>query len=163
MRRIVIFILSTLVIVVCDQVTKFWVVSSIPVNRAIEVIPGFFELVHARNPGAAFGMFSQSASEYRSLFFIAISVVALAVILWFIITTKEMDAYLLAGYIFFFGGAAGNLIDRILYGEVIDFLDFYVGTFHWPAFNVADSSLCIGTACFFLHVFRKPSQEAPAE
>lgn len=163
MRRIVLFFVSALIIVVCDQVTKYWVVSSIPINRAIEIVPGFFDLVHARNPGAAFGMFSQSTVSYRSAFFIAVSVVALVVILWLVVTSKELDGWLLAGYTLFFGGAAGNLIDRLLYGEVIDFLDFYVGGLHWPAFNVADSSLCAGTACFFLHVLRKPSQEVPAE
>ncbi len=161
MRRIVFFTLTALAIIVLDQVTKHWIVTSIPVNRAVEIIPGFFDLVHARNPGAAFGIFSRSTAGYRSAFFIAISAVALVVILWLVITTREPDAYLLAGYTFFFGGAAGNLIDRILYGEVIDFLDFYVGAIHWPAFNVADSALCIGTACFFLHVFLKSPQESP--
>lgn len=161
MRRIVFFTLVALVIIVLDQVTKLWIVSSIPVNRAVEVIPGFFDLVHARNPGAAFGIFSRSAAGYRSAFFIAISAVALVVILWLLITTREPDVYLLAGYTLFFGGAAGNLIDRVLYGEVIDFLDFYVGAVHWPAFNVADSALCLGTACFFLHVFLKAPEESP--
>lgn len=163
MRRILLFALCALAVVVCDQATKYAIVSSIPVNHAVEIIPGFFDLVHARNPGAAFGMFSQSTAGYRSTFFIAISIAALVVILWLVITTREMDGYLLVGYTLFFGGAAGNLIDRLLYGEVIDFLDFYVRNVHWPAFNVADSALCAGTACFFLHVFRKPPQEAPKE
>jgi signal peptidase II len=72
-------------------------------------------------------------------------------IIWIVAASKQIDSYLLVGLSFFFGGATGNLVDRLRFGEVIDFVDVYVRSFHWPAFNVADASLCVGTAVLFLH------------
>ena len=103
-----------------------------------------------------------SDSAFRSIFFLLITFVALAIILWMVIFSREMDLFLFSGYALFFGGALGNLTDRIRFGEVTDFLDFHVAGLHWPAFNVADSALCAGTAFFFLHfLFRKRSSASP--
>ena len=133
-------------VIVADQVTKYLVTTSIPLHRGIEIIPGFANLVHARNPGAAFGIFADSTSNLRSLFLLLVSVAALVCIIWIVAASKQIDSYLLVGLSFFFGGATGNLVDRLRFGEVIDFVDVYVGSYHWPAFNVADASLCVGTA-----------------
>lgn len=147
-RWLVLAIVSA-TIVVADQVTKYLVLSSVPLNTGYDVVPGLLNLVHVRNPGAAFSI--GSAWDFRRLFFILVSVVAVMAIIWIVASSEEMDRALAIGYSLFVGGALGNLVDRIRFGEVVDFLDFYWGTVHWPAFNVADSALCVGVACFFWH------------
>ncbi|MGB6067361.1 MAG: signal peptidase II [Desulfomonilaceae bacterium] len=150
-KKILVFIVIALVVLVSDQVTKYLVAASIPFRGGVEIIPGFVNLVHTRNPGAAFGILADSSSHLRSLFLVLVSVVALVGIVWMVGTSECVDSYLLVGLALFFGGAAGNLVDRVRFGEVIDFIDVYVGSYHWPAFNVGDASLCVGTALFFLH------------
>jgi signal peptidase II len=148
----------SILVIAADQFTKHLVLTYVPLSGGFELLHGYMDLVHARNPGAAFGIMAGSLWGFRSSFFVIISIVALAVILWMLIRYKESGFLLVVGYAFFFGGAAGNLVDRIRYGEVIDFLDLHVAGIHWPAFNVADSALCIGTALFFLHFFiKKPT------
>lgn len=153
------FGLGALVVVVLDQVTKYLVASYIPLHESIPVIAGYVSLVHVRNPGAAFGILSEFGGIPRGVFFVLVSIVALAVILWLVVTSKENDPWLLGGYTLFFGGALGNLVDRFRFGEVVDFLDVHMGPYHWPAFNVADSALCVGTAVFFAYFLlkRKPA------
>jgi signal peptidase II len=144
------------VIVVADQYTKSLVAAHVPLNSAVEIIPGWFDIVHARNPGAAFGILSGSTWTWRPAFFLLISGIAFAVILWFVLSPEDPGLLLLTGYALFFGGATGNFIDRIRVGEVLDFLDLHSGPYHWPAFNVADAALCAGTALFFLYfLFRR--------
>lgn len=151
-QKLVIFGIITMAIVLADQASKSLILSSIKVDDGFSVIPGFFNIVHARNPGAAFGIFSDSFSGFRSLFFITVSVIALVTICVLVARSREVEWSLLMGYVCFFGGALGNLIDRIRFGEVVDFLDFHIRGFHWPAFNVADASLCVGIGFFFIHL-----------
>ncbi|MEJ2717601.1 MAG: signal peptidase II [Deltaproteobacteria bacterium] len=156
--KYVIFGLVACLVFAADQFTKYLVLTHVPLNRGFEIVRGYVDLVHARNPGAAFGIMAGSLWGLRPTFFLLISIAALGIILWMLIRFKDSGLMLILGYAFFFGGAAGNLLDRIRYGEVIDFLDVHVADVHWPAFNVADSALCIGTALFFLHFFiRKPA------
>lgn len=138
-------------VIVLDQVTKWLVTRSIGWNDGITIWPNFINLVHVRNPGAAFGIMSQNAGYIRWTFLAGVSVAALLVVLWLVVRSRDYDGYLLTAYGFFFAGAAGNLIDRLRYGEVIDFIDVYVGKYHWPAFNVADSVLCIGVGLFVIY------------
>jgi signal peptidase II len=148
------------VILVADQVTKQMVIESIPLMRGIDLVPGFVDLVHVRNPGAAFGIMSRADWDFRKLFFILISVAALAVIIGLFVTSRELPWRMVIGYSLFFGGALGNLVDRIRFGEVIDFLDVHWGQYHWPAFNVADSALCVGVGLFALHILTTREKEA---
>ncbi len=135
------------------------VVESIPLHTGIEVITGFFDLAHVRNPGVAFGMMAGSAWSFQRVFLILLSLAAMAAIMWVIYSSAAIELGLLAGYSLFFGGALGNVIDRIRYGEVIDFIDVHWGNVHWPAFNVADSALCVGAGLFLIHfVFKKNSE-----
>ena len=158
-RTLLVFISVVALIVIADQATKALVAASVPLDRGVELVPGILDIVHARNPGAAFGMFSQSVSPWRRLFFIGISIVALAVILWLVLESPRIEGFLLGGYSLFFGGTLGNLVDRVRFGEVIDFINVHWGKFYWPAFNVADSALCIGTALFLLHFLRQKGAE----
>ncbi len=151
-RKFLVLAIIALAIVLVDQATKYLILSRITVDHGFEVIPGFFNIVHVRNPGSAFGMFSNSSSGFRGLFFVLISVAAVVTIGSLVALARELDRFLLFGYACFFGGALGNLIDRIRFGEVVDFLDFHVGSLHWPAFNVADTMLCVGIGFFFIHL-----------
>lgn len=113
------------------------------------MIDNFFAITHIRNPGVAFGLFAEGPSEYKTYLFIAFSVIAIVAILVFFHQTPQKNRMVRIGLILIFSGAIGNLIDRILYQEVIDFLDFFYGSYHWPAFNIADSCITIGVLLMF--------------
>jgi signal peptidase II len=138
-------------VVLADQCTKEIVASRLPLNSGMEVIPGYFNLVHVRNPGAAFGIMADSQSRFRPVFLLLVSAAALIIILWTVTVSGDVGWLVLAACGLFFGGAVGNLVDRVRFGEVMDFLDFHAGALHWPAFNVADSALCVGTGLLFIH------------
>jgi signal peptidase II len=133
--------------VALDQVTKYLILKNLSVYDSREIFP-FLHIVHVKNTGAAFGMFQTLGST----FFIILSAVAIL----FIIYLLAQRTYNTFGLSLILGGALGNLIDRICYGKVVDFIDFSVGSFHWPAFNVADSALTIGiTIIIAAHFFKK--------
>ena len=110
--------------------------------EVITVIPGFFNLTYVRNRGAAFGMLAGVPGIWRSAFFIVVTVIAIAAIV--LLIRKTSERLLVAAFSLIAGGALGNLIDRIRYGEVVDFIDWYVRSHHWPTFNVADSAISVG-------------------
>jgi signal peptidase II len=143
------FALISTGIVLLDQASKTAVTESIAVNEAFDVIPGFLALAHARNPGAAFGLMGGLESSLRSVLLISFSVTAAAFLLWMLVRDRAHHWITLAALGLFFGGAVGNLIDRVRLGEVRDFIDVYVGAYHWPAFNLADPARCAGAGGFF--------------
>jgi signal peptidase II len=144
------------VIILLDQVSKEIVLRSIPVYTTIPVVDGFFNLTHIHNPGGAFGLMADFSPVVRSIIFLFISSLAVGLIFYFYKKTPAHYAWLSAAFAMIFGGAIGNLIDRIRFGIVVDFLDFYLGNLHWPAFNVADSAISIGIGIFLYHlVFKK--------
>ncbi len=151
-RKFFVLGIIALAIVLADQATKYLILSGIRVDHGYELIPGLLNIVHVRNPGSAFGMFANSSPAFRGLFFVLISVAAVVTIGVLVAAAQSLDRFLLFGYACFFGGALGNLIDRIRLGEVVDFLDFHIGSLHWPAFNVADTMLCVGIGFFFIHL-----------
>lgn len=155
LRRAIIFFGISLSVIALDQVTKIQVVNSVALNHGYSVITDYLDVVHVRNSGAAFGFFSGSRGSLNRIILAVVSVSALVVIIGMTFWIPEAGVLSLVALALFFGGAAGNLIDRIIYGEVIDFIDVHVGSIHWPAFNVADSSLCLGAALFCLHIFRQ--------
>ncbi len=118
------------------------------------VIDNFFAITHIRNPGVAFGLFADGPSEYKTYWFIGFSIIAIVAILIFFHQTPPKNKMVRIALILIFSGAIGNLIDRILYHEVIDFLDFFVGGYHWPAFNIADSCITIGVLLMFVDLIR---------
>jgi signal peptidase II len=146
----VVYFAVIIVVIVADQVTKALIVDAMRLYESWEIIPGFFNLVYVTNSGAAFSFLADSNSPWRHYFFLcigAVALVGLSVAHWKL--RKENGLYSLA-LALIAGGAAGNLIDRVRFGSVIDFLDFYLGSYHWPAFNVADSAICIGVGLFLL-------------
>lgn len=125
----------------------------VPLHYSISIIEGFFNITHIRNPGVAFGLFAGYQSEYKALFFIIVSLIAIIAILIIFHQSPDEKISVRVGLILIFSGAVGNLIDRILHKEVIDFLDFFQNGSHWPAFNVADSCITIGVSFMIFDLF----------
>jgi signal peptidase II len=138
-------------VVVLDQITKWLVLDKMRLYQQIPIIPGFFNLTHIRNPGGAFGFMAGGSPGVRNLIFLGVAILAMGLIVYFYRSTPRTYPYLAAALAGIFGGAVGNLIDRLRFGEVVDFLDFYLGAYHWPAFNVADSAITVGIAVFVMH------------
>ncbi len=144
------FGLIAALVVIADQLTKGWVKASLAVYDGFVVIPGFFNLVHVRNTGVAFGFLAGNSGSWRPWFFGTISCLALIIIGFMFRHFRDQGFYYLFALALIAGGAVGNLIDRICYGSVIDFLDFYYNSWHWPAFNVADSAIVVGAGFFLI-------------
>lgn len=150
------FAIVVALVVMLDQLSKTMVLTYIPLHKIITVIPGFFNLTHVHNPGGAFSFMAQNNSPLRHWIFLGAAILALCLILYFYHQTPKTHPLLAAALAMIFGGAVGNLIDRVRFGEVVDFLDVYVTTFHWPTFNVADSSVVVGVCVFIGHmIFKK--------
>lgn len=139
-------------VVVLDQFTKWLVMANMPLHRSIAIIPGFFNLTHIHNPGGAFGFMAAGSPGLRNLLFLGVATVAMVLIIYFYRSTPRNYPLLATALALIFGGAVGNIIDRLRFGVVVDFLDFYVGAYHWPAFNVADSAITVGITIFIGHV-----------
>jgi signal peptidase II len=146
MKKAIAVLLITGAVIFLDQITKYLIINNLSFYDSIEVFP-FLHVVSLRNAGAAFGSFK----SFGSGFFIAISIGAIL----FVINLLIKGMYNTFGLSLVLGGAIGNLIDRIRFGNVVDFVDFNIGNFHWPAFNVADSALTIGITLMFLTSFLK--------
>lgn len=139
-----------LVIVVFDQATKIWIDSTMRLYESIPIIDGF-NLTYVRNTGAAFSMLADMSETYRVPFFLVVAAIAIIGIFFFVRSTPTAQTVVLVACGFVLGGAVGNVIDRVAYGSVIDFLDVYYGSWHWPAFNVADSFISIGVILLLGH------------
>lgn len=147
------------VIILLDQITKALVLRYLPFNKNLPVVEGFFNLTHIHNPGGAFGLMANLSPTLRSIVFLFISSLAVGLIFYFYKKTPARYTWLTAAFALIFGGAIGNLIDRIRFGIVVDFLDFYIGNLHWPAFNIADSAISIGIGIFLYHLLFKKMPE----
>ncbi len=137
-----------------DRITKSVIESRVATWETIVVIPGFFNIVHTRNPGAAFSLLATAEAGWRSALLVGLSMVAvalLAVLLWRSPQPGGAPRWALS---LMLGGALGNLYDRLITGEVTDFLEFYLGRFRWPAFNLADSAISLGAAWIVLDLWR---------
>ncbi len=154
-KNYILFIIIAMALIAMDQVTKSLVNSYIVLHQSMPVIDGFFNLVHVRNPGAAFGFLARAPEYFRSAFFIAVTIGAVVMILYFFKKNEVKDITLILALSLIFGGALGNLIDRIRFGEVVDFLDVYVSNHHWPAFNVADSAISIGAILLLVSMIKR--------
>ncbi|MBU1568772.1 MAG: lipoprotein signal peptidase [Proteobacteria bacterium] len=157
---IVVYFALILCTIVLDQLTKAWIVDSLRLYESVEIVPGFFNLVHVTNSGAAFSLLADVDSPWRHYFFLSIGSLAMVGLTVAYLKLRKVNKYYSLALALIAGGAAGNLIDRIRFGAVIDFLDLYVGRYHWPAFNVADSAICVGAGLFLvLNIFEVRNQE----
>ena len=146
------------VVFAADRLTKLWIETSMSLTEVHTVIPGFFDIVHSQNRGAAFSLFAESSSAWRAFFLIGVAAVAMVFIAGMLWSAARLDRATRVALALIFGGAAGNLFDRIATGTVTDFLDFYVGRLHWPAFNLADSAIVIGSGLLLLDLLKPKRQ-----
>ena len=144
-----------------DQVTKTLIAQSLEIGQHVPILAGFFDLTHMRNPGAAFSFLAQAPEWFRQPFFLVATGVAIVALLFFILYAQEEGTLLVVAAASILGGAIGNLIDRLLYGEVIDFLLFYWRDWAWPAFNVADSCITLGVVGLLWASWKQSSATPP--
>ena len=143
-----------------DQLTKLWIVDRFNYGERWVVIPDFFNLTHVRNPGGAFSFLATMSEEFRQAFFLGTGVIAIVLLLAFFrrLENEEWRSAVAIGGVL--GGAIGNLMDRVVYGEVIDFLDFRLfGGYIWPTFNLADSWIVVGVGILMLETFLEPNSD----
>ncbi len=150
-----------LVILVLDQATKLYVDANFRLHETVPVIRDVFHLTYVRNKGAAFGILAESA--VRIPFFIGVSIIAMLGILWYIKRIRDNQRLALIALSMIFSGAFGNLIDRVRLGEVIDFLDVFWRSYHWPAFNVADSAITVGVTLLFIDMWAEDRNKSAIE
>jgi signal peptidase II len=148
-------LLIALAVLLLDRVTKWAIAQTIPLEDAMNVIPGFFRLTHLENTGAAFSLFADSPSPFRTTLLIIFSVAALAVVSVLLWKDRNVFHSGTLALSLILGGAVGNLWDRLSAGKVTDFLNFYIGAHHWPPFNVADSAIVVGALLLFMRMLRK--------
>ena len=154
----------TLVVVFLDRATKAWFETQTTEGWRHVVIHNFFYLVHTKNPGIAFSLFANSSSPIVRMLLIAGALVVIGLIAWLLVAGRNLSSLHAAGLALLLGGAAGNVVDRMVNGGVTDFLEFYLGTYRYPAFNVADSAITIGAILVALDVlFAKHQHVAPQE
>ena len=141
-------------VILVDQVTKLWIQHHMVLYTTRPVIPDFFNIVFVLNRGAAFGFLNRSDIAWQTYFFFAATALAVLIIGHLLRLARDADKLLITGLGLILGGAIGNLIDRIKTGEVIDFLEFYWKSFHWPAFNVADIAIFLGSFALLVAFYR---------
>ena len=144
-KRYHLMVWPALAVIVLDQLSKWAVLRSLRVHECVPVLTGFFDLVHVRNRGMAFGLMNRPGIDFTFYFLVAASLGAVVLLLLWFLKLKDGDSRLTLGLSLILGGAVGNLIDRLRFREVIDFLDFYLGQYHWPVFNLADSAITVDT------------------
>ena len=133
-----------------DRWSRWLVNNSFTAFDIKTVIPGFFNIVHSENPGVAFGIFAENTSHSRTLLLVGLSVVAILILAGMLWKIDRQDNLTATGLALIFGGAIGNVYDRVRVGAVTDFLDFYAGSYHWYTFNLADSAICVGAGLLIL-------------
>ena len=154
------FFLIAVIVLLLDRLAKWAVASNIPLHDSVTVIPGLFHLTHVQNTGAAFGLFAESSAQWKVGALVSFSVIALIIVSALLWKNSHALSTTTIGLSLILGGATGNLWDRMMTGHVVDFLDFYIGSYHWPAFNVADSAIVIGAILLVSEsVFAKSGSE----
>jgi signal peptidase II len=143
----------TLAVVLADRATKAWFELQTPEGWRRELIHNFVYLVHSRNPGIAFGVFADSSSPWMRIALIGGSVLVIGALAWLFVAGHSGGSSTAAGLALLLGGATGNVTDRIIHGAVTDFFEVWFGSYHYPAFNVADSAIAIGAALIILDAF----------
>ncbi len=140
-----------------DLFTKRMALENLANSSPAEIIPGFFNLVLVFNSGAAFGILNNADTTWQTWLFLIVTFLAIILIIH-LLRTMVKDKFSFLGLAFIMGGALGNMLDRLRYQAVVDFLDFYVGSWHWPAFNVADIAICVGAGLVMISLWKKPDR-----
>ena len=143
-----------------DRASKWIVERYVSFSDDYRVIPGLFDIVRSQNRGVAFGILNDSTASWRTLLLVAVSLAAIGLVAGVLWKAPRMERLTLWGLACILGGAAGNVFDRLASGQVTDFLELYIGQYHWPTFNVADSAIVIGSGLFLIDAFRSKRQIA---
>lgn len=141
-----------------DRFSKWIIEARVSAADTYKVIPGFFDIVNSQNRGVAFGILNDSTWEWRTMLLVVASIAAVIVVSVVLWNAQRVDRLFLWGMALILGGAAGNVFDRMIWGRVTDFLLFYIGDYQWPAFNVADSAIVIGSGLLLIDQFRPKRQ-----
>ena len=136
-----------------DRLTKLLIIERLDIYQSVRVVEGFFDITHVRNTGAAFSFLAYLDESYRVPFFAVTTLAAIGLLLYFVKQARPGETLMLIALALILGGALGNLTDRLLYGNVVDFIDWYVGRYHWPAFNIADSCITVGVVLLGFELF----------
>jgi signal peptidase II len=158
-KKYIILFVTVAVMVFLDFVTKAYISSTMSLHESIVVIGGFFNITYVRNPGAAFSFLADAPQAFRMVFFITVTVFAILLVLFYIVKSKIEEPFVIFALSLILSGAIGNLIDRVRFGEVVDFIDVYVSSHHWPAFNVADSAITVGACFLILEILREKKRQ----
>ena len=151
------------VVLLMDRLSKLLIARNIVLHDSVVILPGFFRLTHVQNRGAAFGLGAESPSQWTGAMLIVFSIAALIVVSALLWRNSHRMSSTGVGLALIMGGALGNLWDRVVDGQVVDFLDFYVSNYHWPAFNVADSAIVVGALLLVTEIlFSKTAEEQQA-
>lgn len=148
-----------LLVVALDQWTKLWIERELAPYESVPVLSGFFHITHVTNTGIAFGLFPSRGDMFGTLMLVLLGLVALAVVAVYFARATAEQTLLLSALALIMGGAVGNLIDRILLQAVTDFFDVFVGSYHWPTFNVADSAITVGIGLLAIETLRSSPSE----
>jgi signal peptidase II len=161
-RKYLILAILTAAVILLDQFTKYLIVEKFRYGESIPVLPGFFSLTYIRNTGAAFGLLAHANPAFRIPFFVIVPILALIAIAFIFRKIPDRDLKLSSALSLVIGGAVGNLIDRVMLNYVVDFLDFHWKyEYHFPAFNVADSAICVGVGILMLDLLSQPTGNEP--
>jgi signal peptidase II len=156
------YLAVSLAVLVLDQWTKGIVTRALEVHQSRSVIDGLFDITYVRNSGAAFGLFASVDSSIKAIVLNSVAILVFVVVTAYALRSSHTSVRLQIGFALILGGAIGNLLDRVRFGYVVDFLDFFVSGHHWPAFNVADSAICVGVGLLFLDMLRSEEELKPA-
>ena len=155
------YFLASLAVLLLDQWTKGIVVRSFQLHESRPVIPGFFDLTYVQNSGAAFGLFASVDSSLKAIVLNSVAVIVFLIVSAYALRSSLKSVRLQVGLALILGGAVGNLLDRVRFTYVVDFIDFSISGHHWPAFNVADSAICAGVALLFLDMLQREDEAEP--
>ena len=156
------YFLVSLAVLLLDQWTKGIITRAFDVHQSRTVVGGLFDLTYVRNSGAAFGLFASVDSSIKAIMLNSVAVLVFVVVSVYALRSSHKSIRLQVGFSLILGGAIGNLLDRVRFGYVVDFLDFSISGHHWPAFNVADSAICIGVGLLFLDMLHSEEERPPA-
>lgn len=148
----VLYLLIVVLIFAFDQMTKSFVERTIPHGVSVPIIPGFFDLIHTENSGIAFSLFAGASGSWKMVLMIGVSIALLVAVVIVALKSKELNWATGVGLALVIGGACSNLLDRIRFGQVLDFLDFYHRSYHWATFNLADSAIVAGAGLLLLEI-----------
>src|SRR5262249_45281713 len=148
------YLLLVLATLILDRWTKVLIQNRFTLNESVPIIDGFFDITYVKNTGVAFGIFSSISSPAKSVLLSLFTACAVVVVVAYSVRSPARKRLLQVALALILGGALGNLYDRLAYGYVVDFLEFYVGNYHWPSFNVADSAISTGVALLAIEIIR---------